>query len=242
MKPKVLIYDIETSPMQAWVWRIGSKINISPDAIHRTSDIICICYKWLGERETHSLDWGLHKQDSAAMLQKFATLLAKADVVLAHNGDRFDVKHINTQRLLKGQKPLNWPTSEDTLKMLRQHFAFPSFKLDYLAKALTGSGKDKMELQDWIDIVEEENAEKLEKMIKYCKKDVKKLEAVFRKTQPFLTLRAHRGIIKHGDSQSCQSCGSFDLRKEGFRYTNAGRYQRYRCRTCFLTFKGTRRV
>lgn len=167
---KVLFYDCETSPFRAWLWRVGSKISVGHDQIvdgDRT-DVICVAWKWLGESKVHSLNWGLKAQDSSTLIKEFTKVVESADLVIGHNGDAFDTKQINTQRLLHNQPPIAWPTSDDTLKQMRKHFAFPSFKLDYLAKTLAGAGKSPMAFRDWIDIVQYKKAKKLKKMIKYC--------------------------------------------------------------------------
>jgi DNA polymerase elongation subunit (family B) len=61
-----------------------------------------VCWKWAGKKEVKSLNWGIKKQNSAKMIAAFTKEIEKADIVVAHNGDHFDVKHINTQRLLHG--------------------------------------------------------------------------------------------------------------------------------------------
>ena len=233
-KPKILIYDIETKPIKAWIWRPGTKINVSHDMIvdGQQTDIICICYKWHGEKKIHSLDWGLKKQDSSKMIEEFTKLIESADVVLAHNGDGFDLKHINTQRLLKGQPPIAWPTSEDTLKMIKKHFNFPSNRLDYLSRTLVGGGKDRMIFRDWVDIVEYKSQKALNKMLKYCKKDVELLDKVFSKIKPYVNLKMNRSILVNGHRDGCPNCGSTNISKRGFLTTKAGRYQRYQCQDC----------
>lgn len=243
-KPKVLFYDIETKPMEAYVWRTGSNMTITHSQLKKGSkiDIICICYKFEGEREIHSLDWGIRKQDSAKMIEEFTKVIESADVVIGHNGDRFDMKHINTQRLLHGQKPIAWPTSEDTLKMFRKHFNFPSNRLDFLSKTLIGAGKDPMQFQDWIDIVEKKDPKAMAKMIKYCKKDVRRLEQVYQLAKPFFQPKAHRGIILGNGRNSCPSCGSRELRKNGTVVRKTGRYQTYQCKNCGSVTKDTRKL
>lgn len=238
-EPKILIWDVETSPVKAWIWRTGTKINVSHDMIvdGQQTDIICICYKWHGEKKVHSLDWGLKKQDSSKMIEEFTKVIESADVVLAHNGDSFDMKHFNTQRLLKGQDPISWPTSEDTLKMVRKHFKFTSNRLDYLSRTLVGGGKDRMTFRDWVDIVDYKSAKALKKMIKYCKKDVELLDQLFTKIKPYVDLKVNRSIIKNNHREGCPNCGSTELRKRGFALTRAGKYQRYQCKSCGYVHK-----
>lgn len=238
-KLRVLFFDVETSPVLAWIWRVGPNQHISHENIKRGQkfDIITICYKWLGEKQVHSLDWGLREQNSEKMVEAFSRVVASADVVIGHNGDRFDIKQVNTQRLLHGRPPIAWPTSEDTLKQFRKHFYFASNKLDYLAKTLVGAGKDPMSLQDWVDVVENKSAKALKKMIKYCKKDVVRLEQIYQKAAPFMTPRANRAVATDG---VCPSCGGKKTHKRGSVVLRSGRYERLQCQACGHVFKGPR--
>lgn len=239
-EPKILIYDIETSPILAYIWRPGYNISVSHDQIKegQQTDIICICYKWHGQKKVYSLDWGVNAQNSQAMIDKFTKIVESADVVLAHNGDKFDLKHINTQRVLQGKNPINWPTSEDTLKMVKKHFNFASNRLDYLAKTFLGAGKDKMSFQDWIDIVEHKCSKAMTKMIKYCKRDVELLDQVFSKIKPHVILKASRSLICHDTKDGCPNCGHLKSVKNGRKYLKAGVYQTHRCLKCASVFKG----
>lgn len=241
--PKILLFDIETSPAKAWIWRTG-KQYVSHNQLDAKSsfDIICICYKWAHERKVHSLDWGFNKQDSSEMINKFVKVVEDADIVIGHNGDKFDIRHINTQRLLHDQPPISWPTSEDTLKQLRRHFYFTSFKLDYVSKMLVGSGKSPMNFQDWIDIVERNSSKALNRMIKYCKNDVLKLDQVWKKIAPYCKVKAHCGIISGMGRDSCPRCTSVEYVRNGFRYTAAGKYQDFKCKSCNHRWWDTRKA
>ena len=56
-KPKVLVYDIETSPVLAWVWRCGDQV-VRHGQLHSDLDetkIICITYRWMHERKAKAL-------------------------------------------------------------------------------------------------------------------------------------------------------------------------------------------
>jgi hypothetical protein len=232
-KPRVLLYDVETSPVLAWTWRTG-KQYISHDQFKtgHKFDIICICYKFAGEKEIHSLDWNYQKQDSSEMIQKFGDVVATADLTIGHNSDKFDVKQINTQRMLHNLDPISWPTSEDTLKQMRKIFYFPSYKLDYIAKLLTGSGKETMKFQDWINIVEKQDIKSFTKMIKYCKNDVLKLEEVWNRVKKYCPAKIHAGVITGIGRLSCPRCASSQNTKDGFKMTAKGRTQRFQCQDC----------
>lgn len=237
IKPKILFYDIETKYVTARIWRPG-KQYVSHDMIVENDgpDIISIAYKWLGDKQVHSLDWGLKKQDSFQMINDFTKVVEQADITIAHNGDKFDLKQINTQRLIHGQTPIMWPTSQDTLKQLRKHFAFPSNKLDYVCKVLLGSGKDSMSMIDWIKVVEHKDADALAKMIKYNKRDVVLLEKLFNKLSPFITPKKIIPLVE----DQCPACFSKRSRSHG-RTLNRGKFiQRRICLACGHVFKGSK--
>lgn len=240
MIPKILFFDIETSPVLAWIWKTGSKICVTHEQVKRgmKSDIICICWKWNSEKTVHALDWGINKQDSTKMIDEFTNEIEKADIAIAHNGDKFDVRHINTQRLLHNQKPIAWPTTEDTLSQFRKYFYFPSYKLDFIGKTLTNTGKDKMVFQDWIDVVEHKNSKVLKKMVKYCKNDVILLEKIFNRASIFFKPKTNMGLIKGTGRFACPRCGSNRVQSNGLRRTLAKTYQRLRCHSCGSTFAG----
>lgn len=241
-KPKILFFDVETSPVLAWIWRTGNKIRIGHEQIQKDQkfNIICVCWKWAGERDVHSLDFGIHRQDSEKLIEEFTKVIQKADLCISHNGDSFDVKQINTQRLLHNQAPIGWPTSEDTLKQFRKHFAFPSYKLDYLAKTLVGAGKGEMHFQDWIDIIEGKSQKALDKMIRYCKKDVRLLESIFNKASSHFTPKIHASVVCNDNRTGCPRCGSTKFIKGGSKLRMGGRFQRYQCSKCCSWFLGSR--
>lgn len=239
-KPKILFFDVETKPVKAWIWRTG-KQHLNHDQIvdGEKFDIICICYKWADENKIHSLDWGLNVQNSIKMIEKFSKIAESADIVVAHNADQFDIKQINTQRLIHGQAPIDWPVSDDTLKAFRKFFYLPTNRLDYIAKLLFGEGKDPMGFQDWIQVVQYKNAKALKKMIKYCAKDVRLLANAYKRIAPFLTPKIHVGLLNGLDKASCPACGAGRSMSIGRRVSATRIYQRLRCRECGKAYRGS---
>jgi DNA-directed RNA polymerase subunit M/transcription elongation factor TFIIS len=233
---RTLFFDLETSPMLAWVWSCG-KTRINPGQLKKGSrvDIICVCWKWAHESKVHSLDWGFHKQNSRALIEKFTRVVESADLVIAQNGDAFDIKHMNTQRLLHNLPPISWPTSEDTLKQLRKYFKFPSNSLDYVAKTLYGTGKLPMGLEYWTDVVDKRSPKALAHMIKYCKKDVRLLEQVFNKIKPYCKPKAAL------DSKACPRCNTNHVSYWGWYISLANRVRRCKCQECGHVFLSRQR-
>lgn len=241
-QPKILFWDVETKPVKFWGWRTG-KQYLSHDQIVKGEkfDLICICYKWAHEKKVNELHWNLKTQDSTKMIEEFTKIIESADIAVAHNADKFDVKQFNTQRLLKGLSPVAWPISDDTLKAFRRYFAFPSYSLDYISNLLEGKGKDRMCFQDWIDIVENKDPVALLKMIKYCKKDVSLLSKVYEKAKKFFKPKFHVGVINGlSKNDSCPSCGSLRSESKGKQVRFGSIHQIRTCMVCGRNFIGAK--
>jgi DNA polymerase elongation subunit (family B) len=230
-EPKILYYDIETTPIRVWTFRLGDQyVDHSSIVDGDKIDIICITYCW-NKGPAKSLDWGYEKQDSSAMIAEFDKLVAEADITIGQNSDNFDVKHINTQRLLHGLPPFpDWADcTDDTLKQLKKYFKFPTNRLDYISKVLGFGGKNSVKLQDWINIVEknEGGEASFKRMIKYGKKDVEDTRAVFKAIKPYIKPKLNMATFNQ--DFCCTNCGSINLKKNGTRVAGKTRYQYFYC-------------
>lgn len=86
--PNILILDIETSPLKAYVWRLW-KQDIYLDQL--ISDWFCISWaaKWLNHPETMSdvlTPDEIKNEDDSRIMKGLWNLLNDADIVIAHNG------------------------------------------------------------------------------------------------------------------------------------------------------------
>ena len=114
MSVRRLFFDIETSPCVGWFWRPGYNLNLDYNNILENAKIICICYKWEGDKKTYSLSWD-SKQNDKKMLQDFIKVLNQANEIIGHNSDKFDIKWIRTRCLIHGVDMIPEYTSIDTL-------------------------------------------------------------------------------------------------------------------------------
>ena len=219
-KIKRLIWDIETSPNIAFTWRTGWKINIDHDNLLQERAIICICYKWEGESKVFSLEWD--KGCDKKMIRKFLEVARPADALVAHNGDKFDLKWFNTRILFHELAPPPIWKTVDTLAIARRRFLFNSNRLDYLGKYLFGAGKLHTEFGMWKDIVSKNCPKAMARMVKYCKMDVKLLEKVWKRLEPFHTPKTHVGVLGGNDKWTCPYTGSTNVCKNKTRVTSAG--------------------
>lgn len=226
--PKVLFYDIETTPLKVWTFRVGKQYVDSSQIVEGSRiDIISIGYCWNDGTRAKVLDWGFREKNSEPMIRAFDRILSQADIAIAYNGDRFDIKHINTQRMLYNLTPIGKVATDDPLKQVRKHFALPSNKLDYLSKILGMGGKHKMHLQDWIDIVEGKDERALNRMIEYNKKDVEDLRDIYNRVMPYCAPKLNQSALQ--GTIACAHCGSHNIIKNGTRLRGLQRMQSYFC-------------
>ena len=217
---KRLFYDIETSPNIGLFWKSGYKLTIDPSNIIQERAIICICWKWEGQKEVHSVSWD--KGCDKAALSLFMEEALKADECVGHNGDNFDEKWIRTRCLLHSIPCPAKLDSLDTLKKARTHFNFNSNKLDYIAKYLGLEGKIETSYGLWKDILLKNCDEAMDKMVTYCKQDVEVLEQVFHRLQPFINHNHHAGEHDGFGRYSCPKCGNDKPQYQKMRITKAG--------------------
>lgn len=231
-KRRRLFFDIETSPNIGLFWEAGYKKNITTDNIIRERAIICICYKWEDEKEVYALQWD-SKQNDKRMLQQFIEVANTANELVGHNGDKFDLAWIRTRCLFHGIDMFPTYQTIDTLKVARSKFRFQSNRLNYIAEFLGLGGKIKTEFNLWKDILLNKDKVAMEKMIKYCKKDVSLLEEVYKLLGNHIAPKTHYGVIFGYDRGTCPECGSEDLIKNNRVVTATGLTRiQYKCKTC----------
>lgn len=231
--PKVLFYDCETTPLLTYVWRLGEQVVRHHQLVkpYDKYNIICVSWAWNDNKPAKVIHWDYDRQDSGRVIREFDKIIKQADITIGKNSDRFDVKHINTQRLLHNLPPLpEWVSNTDDLeKQLRKYFAFPSQSLDYISKALGLGGKVKMEFQDWVDIIEKKSRASFRKMLKYNKKDVEDTRALWNRVQSHIKPKLNYATF-YKDVR-CSNCGSQDLKKDGTRLSGKTTYQTFFCKT-----------
>lgn len=239
-----MFWDIETSPNIMFSWRCGRKLTLDYHNIIQERAIICICWKWEGEKVVHALTWDAG--DDKAMLEAFSEEVKLADEMVAHNGDNFDIKWFNSRRLVHDLEPLPPAKTIDTLKIARRHFNFNSNRLDYLGSLLLEEGKIKTEFDMWRQVVLRNDAASLRKMVRYCKKDVVLLERVWQKLRDYEQAATHAGVLKtgiHYDRWTCPHCASANVSAQKKRATATGivKYQ-MQCKDCGRYYQVARDV
>lgn len=233
---KILILDIETAPIRAFVWGLWNQ-NITIDKI--ISDWFCLTWaaKWLFDKKVYSAAVTPAEaiaQNDKRIMRGLWALMNEADIIIAHNGDKFDIPKINTRFLLNGfEAPLPYQTI-DTLKHIRRQFGMSSNKLDYVNKLLNLERKQETGgFELWAGCYKGDQ-KSLNKMLKYNCGDVKILEETYLRIRGWI--RPHPSVALHilDENQShCPTCGSSNLidEKKGY-HTSVNVYEMLRCADC----------
>lgn len=205
-----LFFDIETSPNIGTFWRPGYKITLRYDNIIKHNAVICISYKWEDEDKVHNLRWHSPngEWDDSKMLEEFAEIVKQADEVVAHNGDRFDIKWLRTRCLYHGIKFPAFIKTLDTLPKVKYFFNFPTNHLNDIGRYLGVGQKLDTDYDLWVDVCLNHNQEKLQYMIDYCNMDVVLLQDVYEKIKSYVDSNTHQGMHKGKAKWTCPQCGS----------------------------------
>lgn len=230
----ILFLDIETLPLEVYVWGLKNNDYIQPGNIIKDWSIACWSAKWIFDSKTYGQvvtpQEAVERKDDS-VLESIWKLMDKADIVVTQNGKEFDLKRLNTKFVLAGFPPPMYYSHIDTLVVLRSKFAFSSNKLDYVNEVLGINQKSPMEMEDWIGCTKGQE-ESLKKMLKYCKRDVGIHEEMYLKIRPWISPHANLGIYADTDKDCCPNCQSTELKWNGRYSTAVGVYDAFRCVSC----------
>lgn len=233
-KPNILIFDIETAPSRAYIWA-RYKQNIYQSQVLSEWFILTVSAKWLSEDYLYSFSIkpeDVLNEDDSRVTRQIHKLFDEADIVVAHNADKFDVPKLNTRFIINELPPVSPYKVIDTLKVVKKKFAFSSNKLDDLATYFGFDNKISTSFQLWSDVLKGDfNA--IRKMSEYNNQDVYLLENIYLKLRPWIDNHPNVGIYTNNNKSVCSHCGSYNIIDTGkFYYTNSAKYKAYRCNNC----------
>lgn len=236
--PRVLIFDLETAPMLAYVWSLWDD-NVPLDRLISDWYVLSWSAKWLGEKEIMYMDQRDAKdiEDDKKIMKGIWKLLDEADVVITQNGKRFDVPKLNTRFIMHGMQPPSPFKHIDTYQIAKRKFAFSSNKLAFLTSKLCATTKSDHKkfpgFSLWKACLNGDPAAWKE-MEKYNKLDVSSLEELYYKISPW-DKSVDLGPYWDANDPTCH-CGSKSFIKFGYGFKPSGKFQRHRCKECGKTY------
>jgi hypothetical protein len=233
---KILLLDIETSLMSVLCWGMWEQ-NISIEAVVQDWHLLSWSAKWLFDEDVMSdaltSEEAKNHNDKRIAISMW-DLLDKADVVITHNGNYFDLKKLNTRFIKHGMIPPRPYQSIDTLKIAKEQFNFSSNKLDYINEFLGLPKKIKTDFEMWIKCFYGD-PEALHDMEVYNRGDTEVLEDLYLRFRPFIKGHPNLNLWSEDNISICPNCGSEKLNWNGHYYTYTGRYKAFRCTNCGAT-------
>lgn len=237
---KIAYLDIETSPMLGWVW---GKYQQDVLSFEKDFFVMCLAVRWNDGKkiEVYSLPdfktYDNDHEDDRELMKVAWEILDEADIIIAHNGDKFDIKKLNARLLALGFPPPSPYQTIDTLKVARKYFKMTSNKLDDIGNILgVGRKVGHSGYKLWRDcILGDEKSWGL--MKRYNAQDVRLLYNVYQKLRPWI--RNHPNINDLED-RKCPNCGSSKIQSRGTERTKSASYRRYHCQSCGAWSKGKR--
>lgn len=231
---RILILDIETAPISAYVWSLW-KQSVFIDQIKNDWFMLTWSAKWLCEKKILSdrlTSAEAKRQDDKRITKNIWALFDEADIIIAHNGDKFDIPAINTRFLKHGLNPPSPFQTIDTLKHLQKTFRFSSNKLDHVNRVLKLRQKiNTGGFQLWADCYAG-NEEALKKMERYNIHDVKILEETYLLLRPWIRPHPNINLFVLDGQEGCPNCGSRDMKEGGIYRTYANNFRALRCNNC----------
>lgn len=231
MPAKIILLDIETAPSLGYVW---GKYDQNVIAFERHSFMLAYSWKVFDEPEIFTrrlCDYKEYNKDHAYdgdLVSDLWKVFDEADIIIAHNGDAFDIRVSNSRFAVHNLPPPSTYKTVDTLKIARKYFRFESNKLDDLAQHLElGEKGESGGFATWHGCMSGDiNA--WDKMGAYNAQDVVVLERVYRKIRGWAPNHPNIALYDKTD-HLCPTCGGSNIQRRGFYRAKARVYQRFAC-------------
>lgn len=230
-----LVWDIETSPLISYTWGIWQQ-----DVIEVIEDyqILSVAWQWVDKKTVYVIgqddfkDWKPGVNSDVNVVKKIWELLDECDYAVAHNGDQFDIKKVNTRMMVHGLTPPSPYKQLDTKKIAKRVAGFTSNRLKHLANDLSVAQKgDPGGFGTWKGCLAGD-PKAWAKMKRYNKQDIPPLMDLYLKFRPW-DKSAFPLNVATGRPESCPKCGGTKM-NAGMKYhsTKTGAYQYFRCQSC----------
>lgn len=228
---RILLLDIECAPTTAYVWGRWDQ-SVSQKQVVHEGYLLTYSAKWLGEPTIVS-NRIVEPQDDEVLVRELAELMEQADLVVAHNAQKFDIPLIKTRMVALGMTPPSPSKIVDTLRIAKAEFRFPSNSLDSIAAYLGLQRKASHSgFELWTRCMAMED-EAFEEMLEYNIQDVVVLEEVYMRLRHWSKTHPNVALYEPAGKMRCVCCGSEDVNLIDKRfYTHVSEFEIYKCGDC----------
>ena len=230
-QPKILVCDLETLPNQGYTWGRWDQNVIRFTQESCIATFVC---KWLGNPKIISKalpdypGYTPGSYDDKLLVADLWKLFDEADILVAHNGDQFDIKVATGRFILHGMKPPSPFKTIDTKKMVKEVARYNSNSLDDLCGLLDLGHKIRTDFDLWEGCIKGD-MKCWNQMVKYNRMDVLLLEKLYYRLAPYAKTHPNLTFWTRG---MCPKCGSHNIQYRGTVRCITRQYQRFVCNDC----------
>ena len=193
--PKILLLDIEVSTGTYSLYSTGKQV-VGWKSVKERGYMLGWAAKWLFDNKIHSAFINpseAKRRDDKRISIELHKLMRDADLVIAHNGDKYDIRKINWFFALHNLEPNNRYQSIDTYKKAKQLWGAESCSLGYLLQSFGYNGKGHLHADDW-DAVMAGDKQAIKYAEQYCRDDVYGLEDLYLKLRGWMRTHPNMSI------------------------------------------------
>lgn len=221
-KPRILLWDIEST-------------NLKMDF----GTILCIGYKWLGEKETHVISimdfagWKKRPTDDRRVVEAFLKVYNSADTTITWYGRMFDLPAVTAKCMeYRLGIPSNVPMV-DLYFTARNNLAISRRSLKNVSEYL-GLDTEKTPVAGhvWRSAMGGDS-KSIRYVIEHCEKDVEVLEEAYECLKPLVRTHPRTHRVRTSADCTCRVCGSENVLLKA-RVISAAGYEcrRTQCQDC----------
>lgn len=222
-----IFYDLETSQIIFKGWRTGKQF-VGGHQIIEHQKIISFHWSWEHEEEVHHVHWGLNKQCDKKVIKEIVKQFSNASEVVAHNGDKFDMKKIYARAMFHDIPFHKTFKSYDTYKEIKNIASLPSYSLKECCKYYGLPLKlDSGGLATWDEVQFNKSQAALDHLLYYGDGDITSLKALFFKILPYINHKTNFAVLHGGERWMCPECDSIKVIIKRTYTTAAGTIKHY---------------
>jgi transposase-like protein len=237
--PGILSLDVETLPLKFYGFAVWGQ-DIRPHQIIQDWSLLSYAAKWVGDDNVISgilTPEEIPTRNDKRISSEIWQLLDRAQVVITHNGKRFDIKKIQTRFWKHGlHKPGHYRVI-DTLVAAKSVFGLTYNSMDFIAKYIERDEKLDTDFSLWAR-ADQADPEALGYMREYNEQDVITQDQIYMSMREWIP--NHPNLTIYNGQKACPVCLHKHYKPIGIYTTNKKKYKEYRCNQCGSTWHNSK--
>jgi uncharacterized protein YprB with RNaseH-like and TPR domain len=139
-------------------------------------------------------DWETKRSNDRELVKRVNAIVREHDVIVAHNGSRFDLPFLRTRAMRWGLAPLRDVKNVDPLQIAWRKFRLRSNRLGAISDHLgIEDKKTPLDLSIWTAAMLDGSKKAMNLIVEHCEADIKVLSAVLPHVKQFIKILDDRG-------------------------------------------------